>query len=79
LTEDYITIDVAGAGSNRDWRLSPGIGIGALGQLTSGSVVDVFAMTKFPQKGICTGSGLPGGQACGNEGTNILAGLALKW
>lgn len=79
LTEDDITIDIAGAGSNKDWRLSPGMGIGMLGQLTSGSVVDVFAMTKFPQKGLCLGNGLPQGQACGSIGTTYLAGLALKW
>lgn len=79
LTEDDITIDIAGMGSNKDWRLAPGVGIGALGQLTSGSVVDVFAMTKFPQKGVCFGTGLPAGQACGGVGTTYLAGLALKW
>jgi hypothetical protein len=79
LTEDDITIDIAGMGSNKDWRLSPGVGIGMLGQLTSGSVVDVFAMTKFPQKGVCTGPGVVSGQACGAEGTTYLAGLALKW
>jgi hypothetical protein len=79
LTEDDITIDIAGMGSNKDWRLSPGIGVGMLGQLTSGSDVDVFAMTKFAQKGICFGTGLPNGQACGAVGTTYLAGLALKW
>lgn len=78
LTEEDISIDL-GAASNRDWRISPGIGIGALGQLTSGSVVDVFAMTKFPQKGVCVGNGLPQGQACGGVGTTYLAGLAIKW
>jgi len=79
LTEDDVTIDIAGMGSNKDWRLAPGMGIGMLGQLTSGSVVDVFAMTKFPQKGICFGNGLPNGQACGGVGTTYLAGLAIKW
>lgn len=79
LTEDDITIDVAGAGSNKDWRFSPGIGIGMLGQLTSGSVVDVFAMTKFPQKGVCVGTGLPQGEACGSVATTYLIGAALKW
>jgi hypothetical protein len=79
LTEDDITIDFMGAGSNRDWRLSPGVGIGALGQLTSGSVVDVGVMTSFPQKGICVGTGLPSGQACGSESTQIKGFLALKW
>jgi len=78
LTEEDISLDF-GMASNRDWRLSPGMGIGMLGQLTSGSVVDVFAMTKFPQKGICVGSGLPSGVACGGVGTTYLAGLALKW
>jgi hypothetical protein len=79
MSEDDITIDVFGAGSNKDWRFAPGVGIGALGQLTSGSVVDVFVMAKFPQRGVCVGTGLPGGQACGSESTNILGGLALKW
>lgn len=79
LSEDDITIDVAGNGSNRDWRFSPGVGVGALAQLTSGSVVDVFAMTKFPQKGICAGPGVVPGQPCGGVGTTYLAGLALKW
>lgn len=79
LTEEDITVDIAGAGNNKDWRVAPGIGIGALGQLTSGSVVDVFAMTKFPQKGVCFGTGLPNGSACGGVGTTYLAGLALKW
>jgi hypothetical protein len=79
VTEDDITIDIAGMGSNKDWRVSPGMGIGMLGQLSSGSVVDVFAMTKFPQKGVCFGGGLPAGQACGSVGTTYLAGLALKW
>jgi hypothetical protein len=78
LTEEDISIDL-GRAASRDWRVSPGIGIGALGQLTSGSEVDVFAMTRFPQKGLCFGSGLPGGQACGSVGTTYLAGLALKW
>lgn len=78
VTEEDISIDF-GAMSNRDWRISPGVGIGMLGQLTSGSVVDVFAMTKFPQKGVCVGNGLPQGQACGSVGTTYLAGLALKW
>jgi hypothetical protein len=79
LTEEDVTLDIAGMGSNKDWRLSPGMGVGMLGQLTSGSVVDVFAMTKFPQKGVCIGAGLPAGQACGSVGTTYLAGLALKW
>lgn len=79
LTEDDVTIDIAGMGSNKDWRVSPGIGIGALGQLTSGSEVDVFAMTKFAQKSVCFGAGLPAGQACGAVGTTYLAGVALKW
>jgi hypothetical protein len=79
LTEEDVTIDILGAGSNRDWRISPGLGVGMLGQLTSGSVVDVAAMTEFPQRGLCVGSGLPGGQACGGASTKYKAVLALKW
>jgi hypothetical protein len=79
LTEDDRTLDIFGAGSNKAWGFSPGVGIGMKGQLTSGSVVDVFAMTRFPQKGFCVGAGLPQGQACGSVGTTYLAGLALDW
>lgn len=78
VTEEDISIDL-GLASNKAWRVAPGIGIGMLGQLTTGSVVDVFAMTRFPQKGVCVGAGLPAGQVCGGVGTTYLAGLALKW
>lgn len=79
MTEDDKTLDIFGMGSNKVWGFAPGAGIGMKGQLTSGSVVDVFAMTRFPQKGFCVGGGLPGGQACGAVGTTYLAGLALDW
>lgn len=79
LTEEDITIDIAGMGSNKDWRFSPGVGVGMKGQLTSGSVVDVFTMISFPEKGVCVGTGLPQGQACGSVGTTYKAGLALDW
>lgn len=79
LSEDDITIDIAGHGQNRDWRFSPGLSVGALGQLSSGSVVDVFAMTQFPQKGVCVGPGTVPGMACGSQATVYKAGLALKW
>lgn len=79
MTEDDKTLDILGMGSNKVWGFAPGAGIGMKGQLTSGSVVDVFAMTRFPQKGFCVGSGLPAGQACGAVGTTYLAGLALDW
>lgn len=79
MTEDDKTLDILGMGSNKVWGFAPGAGIGMKGQLTSGSVVDVFAMTRFPQKGFCVGSGLPAGQACGAVGTAYLAGLALDW
>lgn len=78
LTEDDKTLDILGVGSNKVWGFAPGMGIGMKGQLTSGSVVDVFAMTRFPQKGFCVGNGL-NGQACGNIGTTYIAGLALDW
>jgi hypothetical protein len=79
LTEEDRTLDVLGFGSNKVWGFAPGAGVGMKGQLTSGSVVDVFAMTRFPQKGFCVGSGVVAGQACGSVGTTYLAGLALDW
>lgn len=77
VTEEDRTLDVFGVGSNKVWGIAPGVGIGMKGQLTSGSVVDVFAMTKFPQRGTCVGNGING--ACGGVGTTYLAGLALDW
>jgi hypothetical protein len=79
FTEQDITIDVLGAGSNRDWRFKPGLSVGALGQLTSGSVVDVATVVEFPQRGVCAGAGLPGAQGCGSAGTEYKGLLALKW
>ncbi len=79
FVEEDATIDILGVGSNKDWRFKPGISIGMLGQLTSGSVVDVAFVTEFPQKGICTGIGTIHGQACGSESTQYKALLALKW
>ena len=79
ITEEDATLDVLGVGSNRDWRIKPGISIGMLGQLTSGSVVDVAFVTEFPQKGLCVGPGTIPGQVCGGAGTQYKALLALKW
>lgn len=76
---DDVTLDVLGAGSNRDWRWSPGLSVGALGQLSSGSVVDVAAYLKFPDRGICTGPGTMPGVACTTEKTQVGGLLALKW
>lgn len=79
FTEQDATIDVLGVGSNKDWRFMPGISVGMLGQLTSGSVVDVAFVTNFPQKGVCVGVGTIPGQACGSQSTQYKALLALKW
>lgn len=79
VTEEDVTLDVLGAGSNKDWRVAPGIGVGAIGQLTSGSVVDVGALVTFPQKGVCVGPGTIAGQPCGSLGTRYQAVLAIDW
>lgn len=79
FTEEDATLDVLGVGSNKDWRFKPGISVGMLGQLTSGSVVDVAFVTEFPQKSICVGIGTIPGQACGSASTQYKGLLALKW
>lgn len=75
ISEDDVSLSVGNV-SNKDWRVSPGFGIGALGQLTNATEVDVFAMMKFPQKGFTIG---PNALASGGIDTQYLAGLALKW
>jgi hypothetical protein len=75
ISEDDVSINF-GAAANKDWRISPGFGVGALGQLSNGTAVDVFAMMKFPQKAFSVG---PDVVATGGLGTQFLAGLALKW
>ena len=75
ISEDDVSLNF-GNTSNKDWRVSPGFGIGALGQVTPATVIDVFAMMKFPQKGFSVG---PGITASGGIDTQFLAGLALKW
>lgn len=77
LSEDDTSLNF-GAVANKDWRVSPGFGFGALGQLTGGTAIDVFAMMKFPQKGF--NIGMPVGTvATGGVDTQYLAGLAIKW
>ena len=75
ISEDDVSLNVGNV-ANKDWRVAPGFGIGALGQLTNATEVDVFAMMKFPQKGFTVG---PNASASGGIDTQYLAGLALKW
>lgn len=74
--EDDISINVGGS-ANRTWSLSPEIGVGALGQISASTVIDVFAGAKFPQKGACVG--FEAAQACAGLGTTAVVGLALKF
>lgn len=77
ISEDDVSLNFGGI-ANKEWRVSPGFGVGALGQITSGTVIDVFAMMKFPQKGLTIGA--PAGtMASGGIDTQYLAGLAIKW
>jgi hypothetical protein len=77
ISEDDVSLNF-GAMSNKDWRIAPGFGVGALGQLTNATEIDVFAMMKFPQKGFTIGPGA-GIQVSGGIDTQYLAGLAIKW
>lgn len=75
---DDVTLDVLGTGANKDWRWAPGLSVGALGQMSSGSVIDVAAYLKFPQNGFCVGSGVVFPNVCTKETTQIGGLLALK-
>lgn len=76
LTEDDISLNF-GPTSNRVWTVAPGITVGVLGRLTSGSVIDTFVEVKFDDRGVCVGNTM--GLGCGTVHKTYLAGVALKW
>lgn len=76
VDEDDVSVNVNGS-ANRTWSISPEIGVGALGQVSPTTVVDVFAGAKFPQKGACVG--FEAGIACAGMGTTAVVGMGLKW
>jgi hypothetical protein len=76
ISEQDISANFLATSANRDWRISPGVGVGALGHLTNGLVVDAWVEAKFPQKGFCLGNV---GVLCGNVGTQYVVGLGFKY
>ena len=75
VTEDDISVNF-GAMANKDWRIAPGFGVGALGQLSNGTAVDVFMSLRFPQKAFSVG---PDVVATAGLGTQVLGGVVIKW
>lgn len=73
LHEDDVSIDF-GLNRNKAWRVAPSIGTGAMGQLTNGLAVDVWAETIFPQDSICVGV-----VGCGKIGQQYKAGMAVLY
>lgn len=76
LHEDDISVNF-GLANNRAWSVSPGIGVGAMGQLANGIAVDVWAETQFKSQSVC--AGLPGGNVCGNTGQKFLIGFGVYY
>lgn len=76
IDENDISLNF-GNTSNKVWEITPGVTVGVLAQLTSGSVLDVFSQIKFHTQGHCVGN--TAGLGCGTIGNEYLAGVALKW
>lgn len=77
LDENDRSLDFGATSSGKVWGVTPGITLGVLAQLTSGSMLDVFTQIKFNSQGQCVGNTL--GLGCGKLGNEYLAGVALKW
>lgn len=75
LHEDAVGLNF-GQQSNQVWAIAPGVGVGALTQLSNGLAWDVWFETRFGSKGFCTGINQ---DACANLGQSYLAGAALKF
>jgi len=75
-------IDVAGnaLSTGKEWRISPSIGVGMMGQVANGVAVDVWAETKFASGQLCVGpAAATGTPACAKQGTTFLAGLGIYY
>lgn len=77
IDEDDISLNFGNTSTGKVWSVTPGVTMGVLAQLTSGSVLDVFTQIKFNTQGHCIGSTM--GLGCGTIGNEYLAGVALKW
>lgn len=71
--EDDISINF-GLANNRAWSVAPSIGVGAMGQLTNGVAIDVWAETVFTTSAICIGA-----VGCQKQGQKYLVGLGVYY
>lgn len=75
LHEDDVSLNFGGA-SNTAWSIAPGVGLGAITQLSNGLAIDTWFETVFPGKGFCVGVANDG---CATLGQKYIAGVALKF
>lgn len=76
LHEDDVSVNF-GLANNKAWRIAPSIGVGAMGQLTKGIAVDVWAETIFPTDAVCVG--VPNGKGCADIGQQYKVGLGVYY
>lgn len=74
IRETDISPNFVGLAANREYRISPVIGVMAMEQLSNGSALRAWVKTVFPEKGVCVG---PVAGACANEGQQVLAGVGV--
>lgn len=74
IDENDISPNFPGLASNREWRVSPMIGLVSMEQLSNGLAVRAWVKTIFPDKSVCIG---PVSNACGNLGQQVKAGVGF--
>ncbi len=63
--------------ANRQWAISPALGVGMMGQLANGFVADVWAGTVFPSKGFAIGP--VGASALVNQSQRVEVGFSILY
>jgi hypothetical protein len=77
LDEDDISTAFPGLASNKEWRLSPMVGLFSMEQVSNGTALRSWAKVDFPQQSVCTGP--VGKTACGGLETQFSVGAGVYW
>lgn len=76
IDENDISSAFTGVASNREWQVSPMIGLVSMEQLSNGTAVRSWVKTIFNDKAVCAGV-VPNAQACVNKGQTIKVGAGI--
>jgi hypothetical protein len=76
VREADISTNFPGLASNREWRISPEIGLMAMEQLSNNVAARAWVKTVFPDKGVCAG---PVQGACAGLGQQVIVGVGFYY